>query len=123
MQITVDDTTTLQGASDPRAAPGGADGPDPDLGYNNELELTITAHARRDLLPLPYAPGRWRVPLEKAPNPGGYTVHELVPANGKWAGRVAVDFHGMSDKSIGADWRACIVAQRRDGAESAASPL
>ena len=76
-----------------------------------------------DLLPLPYAPGRWRVPLEKVPNPGGYTVHELVPANGGWEGKVAVDFHGMPDRSIAADWRACIVAQRRDGSEAAASPL
>jgi len=76
-----------------------------------------------DLLPVPYAPGRWRVSPEKAPNPGGYTIHELVPADGHWGSRVAVEFHGLPDKSASADWRACIVAQRRDGSETAASPL
>jgi len=76
-----------------------------------------------DLLPVPYAPGRWRVSPEKAPHPGGYTIHELVPADGRWGSRVEVDFHGLADKSMAADWRACIVAQRRDGSEAAAAPL
>ena len=90
--------------------------------YSPQSQLAITAalnnqdptrnarHVFSDLIQRPDAPGWWRVPLEKAPAQGTYSIHELVPA-GTGAGRVVtVNFHGLTDSERGADWRASFIA-------------
>jgi hypothetical protein len=58
----------------------------------------------------------WRVPMEIAPMQGAYATHELIP-QGSGSGRVVtVNFHGLSDASRGADWRATFIAMADSGA-------
>jgi carbonic anhydrase/acetyltransferase-like protein (isoleucine patch superfamily) len=64
----------------------------------------------------PDDPGWWQMPLEFAPQQGGYKIIKLVP-QGSGAGRVvAVNFHGLPDSSRGADWRASLVVVADNGA-------
>ena len=69
-----------------------------------------------DLLPRPDAPGWWRPDPLRAPQPGGYTQHELkLPKSG----RVSVDLRPLNSAV-----RASLVAVNEDGSEAAfAGPI
>lgn len=77
----------------------------------------VTRSQYTDLVQRSDEPDWWRVPYEKAPQQGAYTIHELVPA-GSGDGRVVeVDFHGLPDSARGADWRAGFTIVKDDGSE------
>ena len=54
-------------------------------------------------------PTWWRVPLDRAPQQGGYAVHELAPTPGDKSRTISVNFRGLPDKARGADWRTSLV--------------
>ena len=56
-----------------------------------------------------------RVPMEMAPQQGGYAIHELVPIGTNKV--VSVNFRGLPDAARGADWRASFVALATNGVE------
>lgn len=92
-------------------------------GSPDAVRLTYPALVAR-----PDDPGWWAVPADMAPLPGGYTMHELEPAE-RFGGTarepqcgrvVSVDLRGLA-VGEGADWRWTLVAVDDAGREARAS--
>ena len=62
-------------------------------------------------------PTWWRVPLDRAPQQGGYTVHELKLAPGNKDRTFTLTFHGLHDTVRGADWRPSLVVVNDHGGQ------